>query len=108
MTTTTTDTNPANNHSDAPNTVKPTADVSIDKTADTPSYQGGDIVTYTLVAHNGGPSNAQNVTIDDDLPTTDLDFVSVTPGAPTCTQAAGHVHCNFGSLAPGADARSRS
>ena len=103
MTTTTTETNPNNNHSDAPNTVKPTADVSIDKTSDKTQYKGGDTVTYTLKAHNDGPSTATNVTIDDDLPTTDLTFVSVSP-TPQCTQAAGHVHCNFGSLAPGADA----
>ncbi len=103
VTTTTTDTNPSNNHSDAPNTVKPTADVSITKTADHGNYEGGDIVTYTLKAHNGGPSTAASVTIDDDLPTTDLNFVSVSP-TPQCSQSAGHVHCDFGSLAPGANA----
>ncbi len=103
VTTTTTETNPSNNHSDAPNTVKPTADVSIEKTADKTQYNGGDTVTYTLKAHNDGPSTATNVTIDDDLPTNDLTFVSVSP-TPPCSQSAGHVHCDFGSLAPGADA----
>jgi fimbrial isopeptide formation D2 family protein/uncharacterized repeat protein (TIGR01451 family) len=100
--TTTTETNLNNNHAEAPNTVKPTADVSIKKTADKSSHYGGDTVTYTLVAHNDGPSTAANVTADDDIPA-GLDFVSVTPGSPTCTQASGHVHCDFGSLAPGAD-----
>ena len=81
----------------------PSADVSITKSADRSTYAGGDLVTYTLTAHNGGPSTAQNVTIDDDLPA-NLSFVSVTPGASTCTQAAGHVHCDLGALASGADA----
>ncbi len=100
---TTPDTNPSNNHSDAPNNVKPTADVSITKTSDHGQYDGGDIVTYTLKAHNDGPSTASGVTVDDDLPTTDLTFVSVAP-TPACAQSAGHVHCNFGSLVPGANA----
>jgi fimbrial isopeptide formation D2 family protein/uncharacterized repeat protein (TIGR01451 family) len=102
VTTTTTETNPANNHAEAPNTVNPTADVSIRKTADGAVYQGGDTVTYTLVAHNDGPSTATGVTVDDDVPS-QLTFVSVTPGAPTCSQSAGHVHCSLGALAPGAD-----
>ena len=102
VTTTTTETNTANNHDFVVNTVKPVADVSITKKADKASYVGGDLVTYTLVAHNDGPSDAEHVTVDDDIPS-DLTFVSVTPGAPTCAESAGHVHCDLGTLAPGAD-----
>jgi large repetitive protein len=101
VTTTTPETTTTNNHSEAPNTVKPTADVSIHKTADHAVYQGGDTVTYTLTAHNNGPSTATGVVIDDDLPTDKVDFVSA---GPNCTYSSGHVHCTVGTLAPGADA----
>jgi uncharacterized repeat protein (TIGR01451 family)/fimbrial isopeptide formation D2 family protein len=99
--TTTPDTAPGNNHSQVTTPVTPVADVSVTKTADGVDYEGGDTVTYTLVARNDGPSTAQNVTLTDPLPA-ELTFVSVTPGAPTCTQAAGTVSCAFGALAPGA------
>ncbi|WP_244930731.1 isopeptide-forming domain-containing fimbrial protein [Nocardioides sp. W7] len=102
VTTTTPDTAPGNNHSQVTTPVTPVADVSVTKTADGVDYEGGDTVTYTLVARNDGPSTAQNVTLTDPLPA-DLTFVSVTPGAPTCTQAAGTVSCAFGALAPGAE-----
>ena len=102
-TTTTADTDPSNDVSSVPNSVRPTADISIRKTADASTYVGGAAVTYTLVAHNGGPSTAQAVTADDDLPA-GVTFVSVSPAAPTCTLVARHLHCDLGALAPGADA----
>jgi uncharacterized repeat protein (TIGR01451 family)/fimbrial isopeptide formation D2 family protein len=102
VTTTTPDTAPANNHSQVTTPVTPVADVSVTKTADATEYEGGDTVTYTLVARNDGPSTAQSVTLTDPVPA-NLTFVSVAPGAPTCTQAAGTVSCSFGALAPGAE-----
>jgi uncharacterized repeat protein (TIGR01451 family)/fimbrial isopeptide formation D2 family protein len=102
VTTTTPDTAPANNHSQVTTPVTPVADVSVTKTADGTEYEGGDTVTYTLLARNDGPSTAQSVTLTDPIPA-NLTFVSVTPGAPTCTQAAGTVSCSFGALAPGAE-----
>jgi uncharacterized repeat protein (TIGR01451 family)/fimbrial isopeptide formation D2 family protein len=102
VTTTTPDTAPANNHSQVTTPVTSVADVSVTKTADATEYEGGDTVTYTLVARNDGPSTAQNVTLTDPVPA-NLTFVSVAPGAPTCTQAAGTVSCSFGALAPGAE-----
>lgn len=100
VTTTTPDDDPTNDVSEVGTLVTPRADVTVTKTADGVDYQGGDTVTYTLVARNDGPSTAQSVTLTDPLPT-DLTFVSVTPGAPSCTQAAGTVSCSFGALAPG-------
>lgn len=102
VTTTTPDTVPSNNHSQVTTPVTPQADVSITKTVDAAEYEGGDTVTYTLVARNDGPSTAQSVTVTDPLPSK-LTFVSVTPGAPTCTESAGTVTCAFGALAPGAE-----
>ena len=81
-------------------TVLPYADLEIVKTSDKASYGGGDTVTWTLEVTNHGLSPAANVTVDDILPSK-VTFVSVTP-SPACTQAAGTVHCNLGTLASGA------
>ncbi|HTR75117.1 MAG TPA: isopeptide-forming domain-containing fimbrial protein [Solirubrobacterales bacterium] len=100
VTTTTTDTNPSNNESSAETTVITRADVSIVKTADKKHYLGGETVTYTLVAHNNGPSTARNVKVHDPLPE-EVTFQSVSPGSPTCGEAAEVVDCSLGSLEPG-------
>lgn len=102
VTTTTPDPNPANDHSQVTTPVVPRADVSLTKTASGTDFEGGDTVTYTIVARNDGPSTATGVTVTDPLPT-DLSFVSVVPGSPTCGLAAGTVTCALGSLAPGAE-----
>jgi uncharacterized repeat protein (TIGR01451 family)/fimbrial isopeptide formation D2 family protein len=99
VSTTTPDTVPANDTSTVTTPVVPRADVSVTKTADGVDYEGGDTVTYTLVARNDGPSTAQGVTLSDPLPS-DLSFVSVAPGA-SCSQAGGTVSCALGALAPG-------
>ncbi len=91
-----------NNRAEAIDEITPAADVSIHKSADRVLHAGGDTVTYTLVAHNAGPSVANAVTLDDDVPP-GLTFVSVTPGSPVCSHVAGHVHCNLGALPAGAD-----
>jgi len=102
VTTTTAETHDANNRAKATNEVKPTSDVSLHKTAAGTLFDAGATVTYTLVAHNDGPSVAHDVKIDDAVPA-GLTFVSVTPGPTTCTYFAGNVHCDLGALAPGAD-----
>ena len=101
-TTTTAEQHDANNRAKASNDVVPKADVWIEKFADGAVFDGGETVTYSLVAHNAGPSVAQGVTIDADIPA-GVTFASVTPGAPICAYAAGHVHCDLGALAAGAD-----
>jgi fimbrial isopeptide formation D2 family protein/uncharacterized repeat protein (TIGR01451 family) len=102
VSTSTSDTDGTNDHAEATVPVKPTADVSITKAASGSVFQGGDTVTYTLRAHNRGPSTATGVVIDDEIPA-DLTLVSTTPGAPDCTIADARVHCAVGTLAPGAD-----
>lgn len=97
-TTTTPDTAPTNNTSTVTTPVVPRADVSVTKTADGVDHEGGDTVTYTLVARNDGPSTAQGVTLTDPIPT-DLTYVSVTGAG--CAQASGTVTCTIGALAPG-------
>ncbi len=99
-TTTTTDTEPENNHDSADTEVVTRADVSIVKTAERSHYDGGETIVYTLLAHNGGPSTAREVTVHDPLPEA-VTFASVTPGSPTCSEAAETVDCALGSLEPG-------
>jgi hypothetical protein len=58
-------------------------------------------VTYTVNVSNGGPDTAENVVLTDNLPT-GVSFVSVTPGAPDCTESSGVVTCDLGAIASGA------
>lgn len=102
VTTTTPDPTPANDHSQVTTPVVPRADVSVTKTASGTDFEGGDTITYTIVARNDGPSTATGVTVTDPLPA-DLSLVSVVPGSPTCAASAGTVTCALGSLAPGAE-----
>lgn len=106
VTTTTPDPKPENDEDDVTVPVDPKADVSIAKSADGGVVQGGDTVTYTLRAHNHGPSTAQTVKIEDAVPS-DLTIVSATlvgPPAVPCTVTGQQVDCAVGTLAPGADA----
>jgi choice-of-anchor A domain-containing protein/uncharacterized repeat protein (TIGR01451 family) len=74
------------------------SDVTVTKSASVASPHGGDTVAYTLTATNIGTSTATGVVIRDELPS-GVTFVSATS---PCTQAAGVVTCNVGSLAAAA------
>jgi uncharacterized repeat protein (TIGR01451 family) len=54
------------------------ADLSITKSANTNQAMAGDMITYTIVATNNGPSTAFNVTVSDKLPP-QVEFVSSEP-----------------------------
>ncbi len=89
-----------NNTSSAPTDVDALADVTVTKTAPASVNAAGGF-DYSITVTNNGPSTAENVTLDDPLPA-GVGFVSVAPGSPTCTEAAGTVSCGLGSLASGA------
>jgi uncharacterized repeat protein (TIGR01451 family) len=74
-----------------------TADLSVTKSASSPAKVGSPL-TYTITIHNAGPGGATGVTLTDTLPS-GVAFVSATPGTGTCSQSAGTVSCNIGSLA---------
>ncbi|MFQ5340583.1 MAG: Ig-like domain repeat protein [Anaerolineae bacterium] len=75
---------------------KPT-DLAVTKTDSPDPVNAGDDLTYIVTVANNGPEDA-TATLVDTLPA-GVSFVSATPGAPTCTQAAGIVTCNLGTVA---------
>lgn len=63
----------------APLTVLPVVDLSITKSANLAQYTPGSPITYTVTAHNNGPSDAINAVLTDPLP------ASITGATWTCT-----------------------
>ena len=107
VTSATPDPNTANNLSCDGISVIAVADLSLTKT-DTPDpLTNGTNITYTLQAHNAGPSTAPNVVIRDPLPNS-VSVVSVDGGAGgTCLNGvpgdpAHPTQCTYGTIAPGA------
>ncbi len=70
VTSSTPDPNPNNNESTVNTEVSAvvSADVSVVKTAITKRLRPGDMVVYTIVVFNAGPSDAQNVVLTDTIP----------------------------------------
>jgi len=74
-------------------------DLQVTKTdAPDPITLGSGNVTYTMVVTNNGPVTATGVTAADTLPA-GVTFVSAASTQGTCTQAAGIVTCNIGTMA---------
>jgi uncharacterized repeat protein (TIGR01451 family) len=93
------DINVANNSSSDPTAVTSLADISVAKLASSGSVLVGSNVTFTITAHNLGPTDATGVQVTDLLPS-GLTFVSATPASGTYTAGTGV--WNIGSLASGA------
>ena len=101
VTTSTTDTNPANNVSSTSFEPDIIADMSVVKTASAAQVSAGDAIDFTLAVRNLGSSDAVNVVLADTMP----DGFSVTgvdapPGA-TCTSTASSITCNWASFLVG-------
>ena len=96
------DPNTANNTATSSTVVtSPTqADVSIVKTASPEPVNQSTNLTYTLQVINNGPAVAQGITVSDPLPS-QITFVNVLTSQGTCTQSAGTVSCNIGTLSVG-------
>lgn len=93
------DPNPGNNQASITDPVLTQADLAITKRS-SPKPTAGNNVTYTITVTNNGLSTARGVTMIDTLPDS-LDFVSATPGSPTCTYDNGQVTCNLGDMQVG-------
>ncbi len=97
------DTNDANNNDSADVDVDTQADLSVEKTADVEDVIAGEPLTYTITVTNNGPSDAQNVELIDNVPTSLL-IDSVSSADMTCTVTGQLVECDTASLADGATA----
>lgn len=105
VTSTTADSNPANNSSTATTTVAASADLSVTKSGPTTQVATGFDIVYTITAANSGPSDAFNVTLTDTLPpNTTFASLSQTSGPSfNCTTGA-TVTCSIGTFTNGASA----
>ncbi|HEY3129262.1 MAG TPA: hypothetical protein VGL91_07375 [Acidobacteriota bacterium] len=96
------DPSPNNNSATARSTVNPPADLSISKSDSPDPVTVGNNLTYTIVVSNG-PAAATGVVVTDTLPAS-VTFVSAGATQGSCSQAAGTVTCNIGSMAVSATA----
>jgi uncharacterized repeat protein (TIGR01451 family)/fimbrial isopeptide formation D2 family protein len=91
------DDEPANDEDSAETTVGPSADITVEKTADPAAILRKQETTFTMVVSNSGPSVAREVQLEDVLPT-GLTFVST--DEPPCSNASETVTCDLGDIAP--------
>ncbi len=98
-----TDPVPNNNTTQDPTEVADQANISLTKrtTGDNPVAAGED-TAFTIVVHNDGPSDADAVTVTDELPS-GLSLVSVTGDGWNCTGDT-TILCSRDTVAAGADA----
>lgn len=79
---------------------RPPADLSVVKSDSPDPVSRRAQLTYSVVVTNNGPSSAANVQLTDTLPA-DVEFVSVTATAGSCTQTENTVGCSLGDLSNG-------
>lgn len=97
-----TDPNPSNNQSTTVGSLLTRADLRITKSATPYPVVPGGSVTYTIIATNDGPSDAQAVEISDPMPA-GLTATAATSSLGSCTLGA-TVSCAIGTLGVGASA----
>jgi YVTN family beta-propeller protein len=84
-------------------TVKPTADLSLTKTASPEPVPSGQNITYTLMVTNNGPNDATGVTLVDTFPPA-ASASSYTASQGTCTGGVPSATCNLGTISAGSTA----
>ncbi|MCX7423126.1 MAG: hypothetical protein NT013_26815 [Planctomycetia bacterium] len=98
-----TDSNPSNNQDSEPTVVITRTDLEIVKTDDVDPVTAGNLLTYTMVVTNHGPSDATGVSVSDPLPAS-VTFVSATTTQGTVSATNGTLTGTLGSLANNATA----
>jgi uncharacterized repeat protein (TIGR01451 family) len=92
------DPNSANNSASSSATVGASADLSITKMGP-PAVNFSNNAIYTLLVNNAGPSNSQNVTVTDVIPS-NTSFVSASASQGSCSGTS-TVTCSLGTIAAG-------
>ena len=105
VTSSTPDPDPSNNVDSTSFEPSIEADLQVTKDVSPAQVAAGDTVTYTIVVHNNGVSDAVNAVLDDTLPSgLTVTSVNAQSGA-VCTQPdAGALQCEWADLAAGATA----
>ena len=93
----------ADRSASAETTVDPVADLALTKSDSPDPVLAGEQLTYTLTVDNSGPRDATNVQLSDTLPA-GVTFDSATPSQGTCSEAAGTVACDLGTVLDGGSA----
>ncbi len=92
---------PGNNSGSASVTINPQSDLSIALSGPTGPFNTGNLLTYTAVVTNNGPSPATNALFTDPL-FVGATFQSVAAGGVSGTEINGVVNQPLGTIAPGA------
>ncbi|MCI0397753.1 MAG: pilus assembly protein [Chloroflexi bacterium] len=77
----------------------PESDLYVQKSDSPDPLPVGQQLNYVLTVGNNGPAAATGVTVVDTLPAS-VTYVSATPTQGSCSQAAGVVTCNLGTVPP--------
>ena len=100
VSTATTDPNAANDATSEDTTITTSADVSVTKVDSADPVLAGTGFSYTVTVNNIGPSDAALVALTDVLPS-EVTYVSATPDQGSCSELAGTVTCDLGTIADG-------
>src|SRR5919108_244217 len=79
---------------------RPAADLSVAKSDSPDPVSKGAQLTYSIVVTNNGPGSAASVQLTDSLPA-NVQFVSATSTAGSCTQTGNTVACDLGDISNG-------
>ncbi|WBQ08244.1 DUF7933 domain-containing protein [Kribbella sp. CA-293567] len=77
------------------------ANITLVKTTSPDPVVAGEAITFELTVGNTGPSDAQDVTVDDAVPPAVTGVTASATGGASCTVAGGRVRCSVGTLAAG-------
>ncbi|MEG0706317.1 MAG: DUF3794 domain-containing protein [Cellulosilyticaceae bacterium] len=91
---------PVTQLSNTVSTIVISADLSVTKTINPSPVVAGQLATYTVAVHNAGPSDAQNVSLADDVPSGLLNPVYSLDGGTTWLPLTGTI--NVGTVTAGA------